>query len=993
MLELNPEQKHAVEHGEGPLLVVAGPGTGKTRVITQRIVRMLERDAFGTGGLPLRSENILALTFTEKAAQEMLRRLAEALPGLTTLPTISTFHAFCLHELRKCHVDRLLLDKTDVWIFLRRRLAALGLERYQKLAEPGAFLHDLNDFFSRCQDELIEPEDFEGFVRECEMRFNHRRSGPEENLEWEEVLKKKELARVFRNSRRLIEESGASSLGSLVSETVALWRQKPEVLEEARRRFQCILVDEFQDTNYGQIELLKLLVAPPSNITAVGDDDQAIYRFRGASHGAFQMFQQAFPGNRTIYLSQNYRSTQTILRAAGAVIAHNTRYGEKPPLASENDEGSPVYLLKACDPESEASWIAEEIERLRERGIALDGIAVLYRAHHYRDALVAELRRRNVPFAIRGLSILQVAVLRDVIAYLKLVHSPHESISLSRVLLDPRWEFPESVAQAIRQQAAKDRCSLWTVIERSRSPEIARGLERTGWKQLTGLLGGLHKLSGKIPISGLLDRLINQLGWRYLPGEPEERYLEAFRKFLTGWEEKSETRRLPEFVEYFHYFVEAGGKIEASETADGRNAVQMMTVHAAKGLEFPVVLVIGVSARRFPATERKPVIEFPQELRKGPPPPPAIHVQEERRLFFVALTRARQRLYVSSVSRSEKPHSAFIQELLSDPVIRARDIAQVEVPDSGLEQKRTAGRPEERAEKGAQAAAQTSLPERGMGSGQGNLFESAGKELGRNHDRLQEWTREAVVAEPKLRLSATSISDYRDCSLKYKFQYVLKIPTESQAALTFGNLMHSSARHYFELRRKSLPDFTELEKFYSDHWRDVGFEDEYQAETYRKAGIEQLRAFVERHNALPLNSARIQMEQGFRLELDGVILEGRIDQINLLDPMEKGEVELIDYKTGRPRTEKDAEKSLQLSVYALAAERALGLRPVRLTLYSFGNNQPVSTVRTPEQLEECLSEIRKVAAGIRQGRFAAKPGFICRWCDFVSLCPANQDQG
>ncbi|MGH9468772.1 MAG: ATP-dependent helicase, partial [Terriglobia bacterium] len=364
MLELNPEQKQAVEHGEAPLLVVAGPGTGKTRAITERIVRLLEHGADGSG-TALRPENILALTFTDKAAHEMLRRVAEALPGLNTLPTISTFHAFCLHMLRERQAARRLLDKTDTWIFLRQRMAALGLEHYQKLAEPGAFLHDLNDFFSRCQDDLIEPQDFEEFVQANERDFLKQHPPPGgaaradsigEQLEWESILRQKELARVFRTSRRLIEDAGASSLGSLVSDTVALWRQRPDLLAEAQSRFRAVLIDEFQDTNYGQLELVKLLAAPGCSITAVGDDDQAVYRFRGASHGAFEMFHEAFPGHHTVYLTWNYRSTRQIVRVAGLVIAQNDRFAEKPPLQTRKGEGAPVYLLKPPDLQSEAAW-------------------------------------------------------------------------------------------------------------------------------------------------------------------------------------------------------------------------------------------------------------------------------------------------------------------------------------------------------------------------------------------------------------------------------------------------------------------------------------------------------------------------------------------------------------------------------------------------------------------------------------------------------------
>jgi DNA helicase-2/ATP-dependent DNA helicase PcrA len=1003
MLEMNPQQREAVEHGEGPLLVVAGPGTGKTRVITQRIVYLLSPEFSAPGRIPLAPENILGLTFTDKAAEEMKRRVAEALPGLATLPTLCTFHAFCYQTLRKMSVNRKLLDKIDVWIFLRRRMAELGLKYYQKLAEPGAFLHDLNEFFSRCQDELIEPADFERYVRECEERWRKARpqcvlltaagsstSGPPslaDDFEWEELVKKQELAEVFANSRRLLEDAGASSLGSLISETVWLWRSQPDVLEQARDRYRAVLVDEFQDTNYGQVEFLKLLVAAPFNITAVGDDDQAIYRFRGASHGAFEMFEQAFPGQRTVYLARNYRSTRKILRAAVNVIAQNDRYAEKPALTSGQCEGRPVYLLKAHDARSEAVWIADELSRLSAKGSSFGQIAILYRAHGYRDLLVEELRRQEIPFAIRGLSILSATVLRDLVAYLRLTHSRHENVSLTRVLLAPRWRFPGELAQTVRQTAWKERCSLYNAMKNP-APEIAEALAGTGWSELETLLKSLRRIAKTSPVTEVMDQLVDRLGWHFLPGSPDLIYLDAFREFLKSWEAKSETRRLPEFIEYFAYFLEAGGKIEAPEPSAARDAVQMMTVHAAKGLEFPVVFVIGVSPRKFPVTERKPLIEFPAELRKGPPPPHNIHVQEERRLFFVALTRAQERLYVSSVSKSAKQQSVFVNDLLSDPTIAGRDIEQIDVP-LGADPSRPAKRDEQAAN-----VSSVSLVAARTGPEQGTLFGNGAESPGGFHPTLETWTREAEAPLPseKIQLSATAVEDYLDCPLKYKFHYLLKIPTAPQAALTFGNLMHQSVRHYFELRLKRMPSFGDIEEFYLKRWKAVGFDDAYQEETYRNAGLEQLRAFVERHNAGEIDCARIRMEQVFTVDLGDVALDGRIDQITLLDPTRDGAVELIDYKTGRPRTEKDAEKSLQLSVYALAARRALHLNPVRLTFYNLTNNEPVSAVRAPEDLDEAIDKVREVAVEIRKGRFDPAPGFSCRWCDFISICPAHESR-
>ncbi len=1005
-LELNPEQRKAVEHGEGPLLIIAGPGSGKTRVITQRIVHLLE-------SVPgLRPENILALTFTDKAAAEMKGRVAQALPRLETTPYISTFHAFCYHVLKERHFDRRLLDKVDVWIFLRRRMEQLGLEFYQKLAEPGAFLHDLNDFFSRCQDELLEPEDFEAYVRKMERDFADRRDAlpitaaqvpsdaassadrgcpAEQKFQQEEIQKKRELARVFRNSRKLIEEAGCSSLGSLISETVRVWDREPQLLDHYRARFRYVLVDEFQDTNYAQVELLRRLVAAPYNITVVGDDDQAIYRFRGAAHGAFEMFEKAFPHPEKNYLHGNYRSTKRILRLADLVIARNQRYEKKPGLKTEKGEGCAVYLVESPDYRSEAAWIAGEVERLGGPGKLFGENAVLYRGHNYRDLLVNEFRRRKIPFAIRGLSILSSVIIRDLVAYLKLVHSPHDNISLTRVLLTAHWKFPEDLALAVRKQASKDRCSLFDALEASERTLFQNGLGSTRWPELKKLLGDLRKMAERSSVTGLFDGLTERLGLRFLPGEQDESFVKSFRKFFEDWEKKSETRTLREFMEYFRYFREAGGQIPTPEPEDPGNAVRMMTVHAAKGLEFPVVFILSVARQRFPHREESPLIDFPEELRKGPSPPSNIHLQEERRLFYVGMTRAEERLYISSVVKAGRKPSAFVEDMVSDPVVAARDIERIQAPEIPQE---VGGR------HGVPLRATTRFPvNRELPSERTNvvvdqpsLFGNALPATDAIRPDLVTWASQPLAFAPqeRLRLSASAIEAYRECPLKFKFSHYLKIPTGPQAPLTFGNLMHRCVRYYFELRKKTLPHFEDLEEFFLRAWKDVGFEDPYQEESYKKAGIEQLRQFVETQKKSSVPAEQVRMEEHFELDLGDVELEGRIDQINPLGPRANHAVELIDYKTGRPRSEKDAEQSLQLSVYALAARKVLKVDPARLTFYNLTNNRPVSTVRTAKQLDETVVEIRDVAGKIRRLLFDPTPGFVCKRCEFVPLCPAHE---
>ncbi|MBZ5542783.1 MAG: ATP-dependent helicase [Acidobacteriia bacterium] len=988
MVELNPEQRQAVEHGEGPLLIIAGPGSGKTCVITERIVRLL-RTVPG-----LQPENILAVTFTDKAAAEMKRRVREALPEAQTAPHISTFHAFCYEVLRKRHFERMLLDEVDVWIFLRRRIDELGLDFYQKLAEPGAFLRELNAFFSRCRDELIEPEDFEHYARRVEQEFAAK--GPalasaERKLEEMVVRKLLELARVFRNSRRLIEEAGCSILGSLIAETIRLFDREPEVLESYRRKFRFVLVDEFQDTNFAQVELLRRLAAPPHNITAVGDDDQAIYRFRGAAHGAFEMFAAAFPGQTTVFLNRNYRSTKRILRAAESVIAQNVRPQKKPALKTSKPEGDRLFLLHSADYQSEAEWIAAEIERLhRKENLPFENIAVLYRAHSHRDLLVAEFRRRGIPFTIRGLSILSTVLLRDLVAYLSVVDSPHDNISLTRVLLAARWRFPEELALEIRRQAARDRCSLYDVLRAWEKTPRQADLARTGWPELHRMLKGLRRQAGSLSVTRLFDWLLESLAPTFLPGSREQSHLDTFRRFLAEWEEK--IARLPQligrtaeeaaapgakslraFMEYLRYFLDAGGKIETPEPESASGVVQMMTVHAAKGLEFPVVFVVSVAPRRFPTTERKPIIEFPDELRKAPAPPENIHTQEERRLFFVAMTRAMERLYISSVTKPGKKPSKFIDDLLSDAAVAVRDVERIEVPPQEIPPAALPAAPQPPTRGGTQPTL----------FGEAEASDALYPDIAAWASRLPE-----ISPSQKLQLSASAVEEYQDCPLKFKFSHLLKIPTGPQPALTFGNIMHQCVRRYFDLRRGGAARFEDLEEFYLRAWKDAGFEDEYQEQAYKKAGLEQLREFVRKHEGsatLPLDT-----EAHFALDLGDLVLEGRIDQIN---PFGAGDhaVELVDYKTGRPRSQKDADSSLQLSVYALAARDGMKMKPDRLAFYNLSENEPVYTTRTPQDLSKAVREIRDVAGQIRQMIFHATPGFACKWCDYRPICPAHEE--
>jgi len=473
---LNAEQRAAVEHGEGPLLVVAGAGTGKTRVITERIRRLLEENP------ELAGENILGLTFTDKAAGEMKHRVVKAVGERAEGVWLSTFHKFCLEKiLREAAADAQPLEDVDHWILLRRHIGELGLQHFKRLQEPGEFLSDFVKFFSRCQDELVSPDDYDRYV--ASLREKH--AGTKPTLEGdalaiaeENLARQEELARVYRASERLLRERKLVTFGAQLLRAVELLRADAGLLEKLRAQYRYVLVDEFQDTNIAQLELLWLLAGERGNILAVGDHNQAIYRFRGASFGSFTIFLNRFCGVREaaraaeakqflVSLSRNYRSTQRILNVAHAVIENNEQSPLLPSskLETEHREGERVRVAEFATPEEEAHWVASEIDRLHEAGAKWRTMAVLYRKHSHRAQLLEALRRRGIPFAIKNFSILSSTLVRDLLAWLRLIGQPSDNVAGGAVL----------GARAARPGAA---CGT----RGEKSPSAAGGRSRVGAK-------------------------------------------------------------------------------------------------------------------------------------------------------------------------------------------------------------------------------------------------------------------------------------------------------------------------------------------------------------------------------------------------------------------------------------------------------------------------------------------------------------------------------
>src|SRR5271165_4186353 len=810
-LNLNAAQRRAITHRDGPLLVIAGAGTGKTRVITERIRHLLESDS------SLLGENILGLTFTKKAAHEMKSRVVKAAGERGKDVVLATFHSFCETILKQVNPKLLALEGVDHWILLRRNLGRLKLERYRRLAEPGQFLSDFTSFFSRCQDELVSSQEYERFAALLAEELEAEKISLDEDTykeRLEHVALQKEIARAYHASEELLREKRAVALNGLISETVALLKSDMARREQLQERYKHILVDEFQDTNIAQLELLQLLSGETRNIVVVGDNDQAIYRFRGASFGSFKLFLKNFArweeGQDStpfrVSLTENYRSTPNILRVATQVIGQNETSPEFPKkdLQPSRGEGEKIRIVELETPEEEAAWVADELQRLHEACHRWRDFAILYRQHVHRDHLVQELSARKVPFVITMLSILEHPLVRDVLAYLHLIAMPYDDIACARVLSAPAWHMaPEDLVHLTERAKKKRGTALCEVLQ---TPQSEFAFDRTPatLETLLGFLKEQQKAMNCRTAREILGQLTEWLELAQRTGAHERKYVNQLVQFVKDWEPKSETRSLPEFLEYLDYFEQAGGTLSLQDDAPG-DAVQLLTVHGAKGLEFPHVFLLRINSGAFPARNRSPLFEFPDRLMKEELPEGDFHIQEERRLFYVAVTRAEERLTITTVTEKKGKVPVFIEDILMEPAIKQRDVLQTAPKKKPVSANSGAAPNSEETE----------------------LFPPA-DEPPKMFTRIAKWAERfhPPLGEP-LRLSPSAVENYRRCPQQYAFSHLWSLKEGPRAMLSFGSVVHITIKRMMDQLKKGVElPFEEMRRIYETEWSSAGYEDE-----------------------------------------------------------------------------------------------------------------------------------------------------------------------
>lgn len=616
---LNDRQREAVLYGDGPLLILAGAGSGKTSVLTARVAYLIKE----RGVDPI---SIVAITFTNKAAKEMKNRIIKEVGSIGYSIQISTFHSFGLRIIRENHdllgYDRnfTILDSDDSLTVIKKILKDLNID--SKRCNPKFIKNKI----SSCKNEMITPDKYKAFV----------------NDEVSDIIYK-----VYKKYQETLLRNNSLDFDDLLVKPIELFNRHPEVLQRYQELFKYIFIDEYQDTNEAQYILSKMISAKYKNICVVGDDAQSIYSWRGANFKNILNFEKDYKNAKVILLEQNYRSTKTILNAANSVIKNNVQKKDKN-LWTENEDGEKIKYVRALDEKDEASFVTREIKSLKGKGVDFDDIAVLYRTNAQSRTIEEGFLNSNIPYRIVGAyAFYSRKEIKDLLAYLKLIYNPKDDVSLVRVINYPKRGIGAKTIENLSLEATLNDTSMFDVIEKG--------------KELTfkNLILEMKEKSESLSLTETIDMVLDKSGIKSelesehtLEADIRLENLEEFKSITKTFEEESGIASLEEFLSEVSLVSDVN-----EQTNDDASKVTLMTIHSVKGLEFSYVFVIGMEENVFPHVN---------SLEEG-------SLEEERRLCYVAITRAKKKLYLLNALKrtlfgrtSVNMPSRFINEIDKD---------------------------------------------------------------------------------------------------------------------------------------------------------------------------------------------------------------------------------------------------------------------------------------------------------------------------------------
>ena len=900
---LGAEQRAAAAIAAGPIRVVAGAGTGKTAVIAERFSRLV-----AAGSEPA---SILVMTFTERAAAEMRQRIEDRIGAAA--PAVGTLHSIALGWLRAdgravgVPAGFRILAGADRWILARELMWQLGDNALAGDERPDDLVGPALQMLERMKQELVPIARLAGWA------------SPGEDPERGELMRA--CVRLFRAYDRECRKRRLLDFEDLLVLAVRMLEANPNLLDRYTARYTSVLVDEYQDLNLAQERLVEL-VASRTQPFVVGDDDQSIYRFRGASRASLERFIASFPGTTTLTMGRNRRSSRRIVTAAAALIGNN---GDRLPKRLVSAMPGPHVELWSCpDGQTEAAAIAAQATELVERGTSPRQIAVLCRTNAIARPIASALAAQGLPHVvIGGRGFHDRAEIRDVIALLRVLRDPEDVVAIARSITRPPLSLDLSQALAVLR-------------DRGEEPPLEA---IKAWKPAAAfgsLLEDLAAAAARLDVRDLFFELMNRTRYLEVVGETMEAgeaarvtaNVSRLAEMIAEFCETAVDRSLTAYMQHLDLVLLSGEDEEPAPVEAADDAIHVMTIHQAKGLEFDAVFVPGLVEGRLPQSGRSPRFELPPSVLE-----PLVRgredvVAEERRLLYVAMTRARRHLYLTRASHYEGGRrwrdSRFLDEVRAagTRTICERELEAVAPPPVRRMPPKRAG---------------------------------------------------------EVALSFSAIAAYQECPRQYWFRQEQRLPAVQSAEAVHGVIQHEVLRQAGEARRGGLQVTAKaLRSIHDGVWRRIPFPDPRRAATFKRIGAAQVEAYRSRGG---FDAAPEFLEHPFNAAVDGWTLRGVIDRIDRTGAGWR----IVDYKSGRPLTRR--RRDLQVALYALGANNALRLDPIELEVVYLATGESVKVQKVGELVSDAARQAAEVAAGVREGMFEARPERRrCRLCPYRLAC-------
>lgn len=999
---LNPEQRRAVECVDKHLLIVAGAGTGKTQLVTTKIAHFLMNDL-------ARANQILALAFNDDAADEMEARVMGYLPlsYATDDFWIKTFHAFGERILRENAFevglgnDFKVLNKTEQYLLVYRNWSRFKVRHIEKKGSTITLVKALVDFFQDCKRELITPEDYWQWTEDWRLNKDLAKFYKQNfnlNYDADEAPTMSEIKETYEDHReraeayalyqKILLENNAIDFSDMLFHAYFLLKTKPLIRRKYQEQFKYIIVDEFQDTDYLQYELVKMLLSGKNHLTVVGDDDQSIYRFRGASIYNILQFKEDFPEAEEVFLTTNYRSGQEVLDLSYKSIQHNNperlevKLNNSKRLLSKENKHSNVEVLGFNTDADEMEFLIKQIVQLSKdkEDFQWKDVAVLARTHAALDTAAKALEEAGVPYCLYSAKGLynKNAVL-DVLNYLKLLDDYHESTSMFRVLSLSIFDVPREDIIKLNHYAKQNQISLWETCKQAAILPLNDG----SLEKISKILHLIEKHSAQVKDKSVGQIILNFLTdsdyLKDLLREENEQSKESLKHLQTLFEKikkfESSTldASLPVFIANLQLELDLGESGDLGIDFDlGPDVVSLLTAHGSKGLEFKHVFVINLVNDSFPGSNRdRGGLDLPDSLVKEKSKDEShytekeLHLMEERRLFYVACTRAKESLFLTysikqrNLKRDKKP-SAFLSEL---------ELDKGDLQDFGKDSLsfwKTYG------------AADRWMAEIKPGA-------------------------EPVSALPT-RYSFSKLKTYSECPYKYKLQHILRVPTKPAASLSFGQAIHQTFEAFCktliaggqqtdlfaskELSSRVSKKF--LLSLFDKSWaaNGTGYESPQQKEEYHEKGLQIMEMFWNDYESNHPNVKEVEKQINWKWS-EKVALEARLDR---LDVLPDGAWRVVDYKTGRGKQKIDDNYKKQLVLYAKAMQAQYGVLPAEIKLI-YVEDWLVHNVKVTEKEIASLDKwVQEILDGIAEMDYSPNPSeFNCQYCPYRDICEYKKD--